>query len=439
MRTSRKLKTRKARHRVIGTASCIGVLLFGSGLFPGGLAVLSLEQAVSEALAENPGLAALKARAEALAQVAPQQQTLPDPHLRLRLANLPTDTFSLSQEPMTQAQLSLSQTLPYPGKLELRERVAAFDGEAGMEQFQEGRVVLIRDVKTVWWNLFYLDRALEINDRNQDLLRQFLKIAESKYEVGSGLQQDVLLAQLELSKLVDARIVLVNARHNEQARLNALLNRNAEELVALPSSVASGERHPALQEALVAKALAERPLLRSRRRRLGAAELRVSLARKDYRPDFTIGGGYGYRDGVNQEGSDRADFVSLVVGINLPYFTRKRQDAALAQRLQEKLQHERTLADEQRRVEAAVSNALADYRRAEEQVRLFDSGILPQARQTVNSMLAGYQVNKVDFLNLVSAETSLYNYEALYWMAVSRVNQALARLVAAVGTENIDE
>jgi outer membrane protein TolC len=165
----------------------------------------------------------------------------------------------------------------------------------------------------------------------------------------------------------------------------------------------------------------------------------VALAEKAYYPDFMVGANYGYRDGENANGSSRADFVSLAVSINLPIFTTKKQDGALSQRRNEKTQQEFVIKNSVRQVEAAIARALADYKRFGEEVDLYEKGIIPQARQTVQSMQSGYQVNKVDFLNLLRSQSSLYNYETKYWQALSGAKQALARLAAAVGEENIYE
>jgi len=97
------------------------------------------------------------------------------------------------------------------------------------------------------------------------------------------------------------------------------------------------------------------------------------------------------------------------------------------------------LQDQRQLVASQVFQAITDYGRAVERTQLFQTEIIPQARQTVDAMLAGYQVGKVDFLNLVRSQTTLYNYETQYWKALSMANQALARLTAAVGEENIYE
>ncbi len=212
------------------------LLLLGAMLPAAGQAQapLSLKQAVAEALAANPSLAAIEARAEALAQIPDQAEALPDPVLSVNIANLPLDSLSFTQEGMTQLQLGITQALPYPGKLALRAQAASQQARAAEFDLGERRLQLVRDVKSIWWNIFYLDRALAVVARNQVLLAQFVNVAETRYTVGRGLQQDILLAQLELAKLGDSKIRLQNLRDNQVARLNTLLDRPSGTAIALP-------------------------------------------------------------------------------------------------------------------------------------------------------------------------------------------------------------
>ncbi len=401
--------------------------------------VLSIAAAVAEVVLANPGLAAINARAEALAALPDQLGTLPDPQLSFKLLNLPVDGFSFSQEGMTQTQVGLNQMLPFPGKLGLRQEAAAAMAHAAGFGVDELRLNLVRDVKMVWWNLFFLDRALEVVKNNLTLMRQFIEVAESKYRVGKGLQQDVLLAQLELSKLFDHQVDLEGKRRNESIRLNTLLDRPATTRLILPNDVA--EDFPVLHDEvqLVAQAVEARPLLAAGESRLTAARLRVELAEKNYYPDFSLGIAYGLRQGDNPNGSARDDLTSLMLGMTLPIYTGTRQDRAVDQRNAERMGQRYALADDRNRVEAAISSALSDYRRDREKSELFKTGIIPQAKQTVASMLAGYQVNKVDFLNVMRAQITLYNYETQYWNAFSKARQAVSRLVAAVGEETVYE
>lgn len=395
---------------------------------------LLLEDAVALAVAGNPGLAKINARARALAEVPSQVGTLPDPTLSLNALNLPTDTFSRSQEAMTQMQIGIAQALPFPGKLGLREEAAQFEAVAAEWDTRETRLVVIRNVHLTWWNLFYLDRAIFIVKQNQVLLRQFVKIAEIKYKTGQGLQSDVLLAQVELSKLLDVEISLKASRRDQAAQINALLNRPAIMQVKLPQK--ANELLPDYPDMAPLRKLAldTRPVLSAQRSQLDAAHTRVNLAEKDYYPDFKLGAAYGVRNGNNLNGSARADFSSIMFSMSLPIYTGTKQDRALAQRKAEVVKEKFSLEDRVVQVDVEIEQALADYRAGHDQASLFKTGIIPQASMTVSSMLAAYKVNKVDFLNLVRSQITLYNYETQYWKALSSGWQAWARLEAAVGT-----
>ena len=395
--------------------------------------ILDLGQAVAIALKGNPGLSEIRERANALAQVPDQVGALPDPTLSLGALSLPTDTFSQTQEAMTQMQVGLGLTLPFPGKLRLRKEAADFEARSASYDVREARLTLVRNVRSAWWNLFFLDRAIGIVKRNQDLFRGLVRVAQSKYETGQGLQSDVLLAQVELSKLLDAGLNLDESRRVQRARLNALLGRVASLPIELPDH--AEESLPAMpgEAALDEEALQASPALESLRSSIKAAGSRVALAEKDYYPDFKIGAAYGSRRGFNANGSPRADLASFTVSMNLPIFTDAKQGRELDQRKMEALKKEYALQDGIVQMNERISEALAALKSSRQRVSLFKSGIIPQASQTVASMLSSYQVDKADFLNLVRSEVTLYNYETEYWKALSAGWQAWAKLQSEIG------
>jgi len=339
---------------------------------------------------------------------------------------------------MTQLQGGISQAIPFPGKLALREQTATYQAEAAVYDVTEARCRLLRDVKQRWWAIFYLDRALEIISTNQQLLRQFVQIAQTKYVVGQGLQQDVLLAQLELSKLLDNEIKLTGARNKTRAQLNTLLDRSADQTALIPKEIST--HLPALltESDLFQQAENTRALLASSRETINAAQSRLDLAKKDIYPDFNVGAYYGGRSDT-LSGQERADFLSLKLSMTVPLFAASKQHKAVDQRSSELMQQRYALQDQWNQVRTEISMAYSDFQQTKNQVILYNSGIIPQARQTVASMLAGYQVNKVDFLNLVRSQITLYNYETQYWKAFTQANQALAQLTSVVGKEDIYE
>ena len=400
--------------------------------------ILSLDAARALALANNPGLAEMRARYEALAEVVPQQGALPDPVVSVAAANFPWDDFDRNQEPMTQLQLGVSQTFPFPGKLDLARAAADFEAEAALYSVEEMQLGLARNVALTWWQLYYLDRSLETVERNQALLRQFVEVARTKYEVGNGLQQDVLLAQLELSRLLDQAIEVRAMREARAIHLNLLLGAPSESPVQLPRGRPSELEPLAPTTTLYQRATATRPELARQRAEIRASQSRLELARKEYYPDFNVGVRYGHRD-EDDLGQSRQDFLSVMLSVQVPLYSGSKQDRQVSQRQRELARTQYALQDERNQVLAAIATAASDYRRSVEKLELFDKGIIPQARQTVESMLAGYQVDEVDFLNLVRAQVTLLNYELQYWQSFTEANQSVARLIAAVGEENIHE
>lgn len=401
-------------------------------------APLTLNKAEQLALAGNSALHAADQQAVAMAAIPPQAGSLPDPTISLNAMNLPVDSFSTTQENMTQIQLGISQALPFPGKLALKEEAAERLAEAAASNRDEFRLLLLRNVRIHWWNLAYLDKALMLVQSNQALLRNLVRVSEVKYKIGKGLQQDVLLAQLELSHLLEKELALKSEREVQAAALNALLGRDSATAVILPSELpAIMDGEPEI-EVLKDYARVNRPLLAGLKHRMGAADSMVALAEKDYYPDFRIGAAYGFRQGVNPASrQSRSDLASIMLSMNLPLYTGSKQDRAVDQRKAEKAKAQYEWLDALYQVHAEIDAAASDLRLTREQLSLFKQGIIPQARQTTASMLAGYQVNKVDFLNLVRAQLVEFNNDIQYWQLYARAGQAEARLTAAAGHENI--
>ena len=236
------------------------------------------------------------------------------------------DRFS----PMTQMQFSLSQTFPFPGKRGLKREASERDALAAGKQVLDKRLQIAAAVRAAWWQLAYLDHAIEIVQQNQGLMRDFIEIAQTKYKVGKGLQQDVLLAQLELSRLLNRLIPLKGMRSASQADLNTLMNRPANQPVRLPGT-APNINLPELpsETELMNLALGVRPILDVERERVEAARLRMDVAKKDSYPDFKLGAAYGFRDATDATGRDLPDLALRTVARREPQWQHRSGDRRL--------------------------------------------------------------------------------------------------------------
>jgi len=402
--------------------------------------VLLLPAAIEAALSNNPGLKEIGQRAEAAAAVPSQVGSLPDPVLKFLAANLPADNFDRKQENMSQMGIGISQAFPFPGKLRLKKEAAQFIATATVHDHSQARLNLVRDIKIEWWRLFYLDQALEVVSRNLDLMRGFVEIAGKKYEVGSGLQSDIILAQLELSKLLEFEIRVKNARHASEARLVALIALPIDHVIRLPKTTSESLGDIPGEQKLLFLAENNSPLLSAQERRVDAAGKRKDLAKRDFYPDFVLSANYGARSGTNPVSDlEREDVVTFWLDVKIPLYAGTKQSKALEQRRAQENEEEFGLAQTRLMIQKEISTRFAFYQQNREQVSLFSSGIIPQAQQTVDAMRAGYLVDEVDFLNLVSAQITLYNYETRYWQVFAEAEQALAAIEATVGEEISNE
>jgi len=395
--------------------------------------ILTLNQAIELAITGNPGLAEIRARAEAMAAVPSQEGTLPDPALKFGALYLPTNSFNPHQDDFTMMEVGISQEIPFPGKLALREKIAEQEALAAADSVDEARLRLVREVKQSWWRLFYYDRALNLLDEAGHFFQQLIDIAQAKYKVGKGSQQDVLLAQLELSKLKDEKLNLVIMRHSQNARINALLDRAAETSVQIPAE-AEFKLPVIVESALQDKALHIRPLFAQHRKMLDAGLAKVDLAQKGFYPDFTVGAYYDARQNT-PSGQSRSDFASVQLSINVPIYANRKQAKAVDQRQSELLQEQYALHDDHRKIQAEIAAKAVEYQQTKEKLLLLEHEIIPQAQQAVNSLLAGYQVSQTDFTDLLRTQLSFFQYQTQYWQALTNTQQILAELSAEVGEE----
>ncbi len=394
---------------------------------------LRLEPLLQEARQSNPDVQSLEQAWEAARARIPQAGALPDPTISFNLLNVPIKTLDFDQEAMTGKQVMFMQMFPFPGKLGLKTRISEQDAAVAQAQYQEGLNQVLTRVKELYYQIFFVDKALETVGKTLDVLKEFIGIAETKYRVGSGLQQDVLRAQVEHSRLLDKQLQLVQRRLSLVAQMNALLNRPAESPLGKPRTP-DFRPFPFSADTLKAMAEQSRPLLFAWRARAEKTRHMVHLARKEYLPDFRVGVGYTQRDRL-RNGGIGADFITALVTVDVPlYWWRKQKKQVQEVRYREKQIAQKYL-DVRNQVLAGIESVYNDLVKSAERVTLFEQGILSQANQSLESAIAGYQTDKVDFITLLNNEINLFNFELDYYRAISDYHIDIARLELLTGRD----
>jgi outer membrane protein, heavy metal efflux system len=394
--------------------------------------VEDLSRLVAVALAQNPELKGSEARWQVFSNKIAQASSFEDPMLMLKIQNgIFTDPLNFHKDPMTQKVIGISQQLPFWGKRDLKGEVAAKEAESYKWQVEERRLELRRMVAETYYQIYFIDKSMAIVDKNLKILDDFVTLAETKYSVGQGAQQDLFKAQVEHSKLLDMRITLEQQRKSLQASLNALLYRPAETPVGvIPDFDIKPLSHS--PEELRSIANENRPMLKSLNALIEKGKAGHKLAEKEFYPDFNVAFEYMQRDRF--EGSSGDDMYSLGVTFNLPV-QRERRRAMVAES-----SSEITMATEESNVlrnsiNSGISDLLAQMERRRKLAELYRTGIIPQSEQSLESATIGYRVNKVDFLNLLDSRMTLFNYERELYDSLADYQVKRAQLEALVGKE----
>jgi outer membrane protein TolC len=392
---------------------------------------LSVDQLVEEALQNNPEISAAKIKWEVSKEKIPQAYALEDPMFGFGIVNLPTN-FSFKDEDMTMKEFSISQRFPFPGKRPLMKEMASKEAEAVSTEIQGKIHQIIRDVKTAYYDLSHNYRTTEVTQRNKRILEDFAKIAETRYAVGEGIQQDVFKAHVEVSKMVDDLIMLGQRKKALEAKLNALLSRPPETPVGEPEEVVF-IKFPFTVEELQKMALEMNPALKGMKKMIEAKEKAYALAKRDYYPDFNLKFAYGQRD--NGPEMRRKDMLTGMMEMNIPIFYKSKQDRKVAETKAEILAAEAQYRAMKNEVLFMITDMASMIQRGERQIELYKTGILPQTSLQINSAMSSYRVNKADFMTLLDSQMTLYKYELEYHQALTEYEKNVASLGAAIGKQ----
>ncbi len=397
-----------------------------------GAASPDLEVLIDSALAKNLGLKVLAHQLAAFEARVPQAGALEDPMLGLDLRNVPTSSLDFDSTPMSGKQLMVSQRIPLPGVLRARERAAESAAGAASEVLADRTGTIVNLVKQGYFALAFLDRAIKVTEKNRTLLQDMVRIAQKKYAVGRGLQQDVLKAQVSLSALQNRLIRLNTERLLAEARLNRVLNRPMDTSVNAPDEVIPTPFGMSVEDAQ-RLALAHRPLLKEIEQTISMWAATEQVAQRAGWPNLTFRLGYLQRALAGSDPVNGSDFLSFGVSMNLPVFNGRKRDNQVAE-AQANIRTVRARKEDiSRKIQFRVQEICLEVDRHWKEAELFRTAILPQAQQSLESAMAGYQVDKVDFMALLDNQVSLFQFEIETYHHVIQREKKLAELEAVVG------
>ena len=386
-----------------------------------------LEELVKEALQENRDIRAAQKRYEASRQRPSIASSLPDPMLSFLSNNIgnPIPLTTVGEQDMSMAGFELMQELPFPGKLQLQGKMAQKEADAEWLRLRGVQLEVVSQLKQAFYRLRFVYEATEVVLKNRDLLDKFARIAEARYAVGKAIQQDVLRAQLELIALERRLIELDQQKGSLVAEINSLLNRPPDSPLGRPNDYSKVSLTLSLDE-LYRAAEVNSPLLGQDQARVEKSSYAVELARKEYYPDFAVGGGWASRGGLPNMWMARFD-------VKIPLYFWRKQRSAVTESANSLEESRRMYEATEQKLSARVKDDYLMAKAGEQLLALYSQAIIPQASLALESAMSSYQVGTLDFLSLLSNFLSVLDYELEYYKEYTNFHEALARLEATTG------
>jgi cobalt-zinc-cadmium efflux system outer membrane protein len=422
---------------VVGAAAIAGApharaqdLLPAASASPDFGSALERDELVATALARNPTIPAAEAAVRAARERARQAGALDDPMGAAMVAPL---SLGGGDAPLGY-EVRASQSLPYPGKRELRRTVAEREADAAEQRLEQARLDLVAMASTLFADYHLVAQHQEVIAEHVALLQAFQRVATARYAAGLLSQQAPLQAELELAQMLQEQAKLRAQDRVLTAQLNALLHRAADAPLPPPAAASLPPSRRVAEEALDA-ALSGRPEALAQRAEVDARGAAVELARRGRYPDFEVMAAYSSMWDMPEHR------LMLGVGVNLPLFRRRiRAEVAEAEAMLAAAEAERERIDDAFR--ARLAEAVAGVEEALEQVALYEDRVLPAARDQVKAARAAFESGAEPMLSLIEAERGLRSAElgyhevvAAYFRHAAEAERQLGRLPASSPAE----
>ena len=395
------------------------MLLGLASLAAGPVAALPLPQAVALAQEQDPWIQGSHHREQGLTSQQVAAGTLPDPQVNAGFANLPTDTFDFDQEAMTQFKVGITQAIPRGDSRRLRQQQLGSLAAQHPLQRADRRAQVAEHVSVTWLEAWRAQETIRLIEQDRDLFEQLVDVAQSNYAsaLGQTRQQDLIRAQLELTRLDDRLVQLNTTLDMSLSQLSQWLQASPGQaspgntIVSgpLPTLVPLEDRWlSSLPQQDIARRLSQHPAILAVDRELDAKSTGVSLAEQQYKPEWRLNASYGYRDD-DPMGPERADFFSVGVSFDLPIFTGKRQDQQLqsATAATEAARTRRTLM--LRKMVADFQSQRTRLMRLEQRASLYDDRLLREMQDQAEASLTAYTNDDGDFAEVVRAKIAELN------------------------------
>ena len=387
---------------------------------------LSLGEIERAAQTGNPEIAVAARRLAAIEAHLPQAGALDDPALMYRGWQVPL------RQPWNynagQNMFMLSQTFPGFGKRSLRTSVAESGVAEAKAALEAVRLDIRIRVRKAFYDLLRAEDGLRIHDEHVDIARQAVEAARIKYAVGKVPQQDILKAQISVTRLAEHLIHFEQDIELAQARLDTLLGRDPHEPINVRGEYETALGLPSL-EALEKAALQSRPDLIQAQAAAEKSRQEQALAREAYNPDLTVTAGYM----LMPRGSEFRNNYMVEGSINLPWLNRRKHESEISEATAIVNEQDAEIAAMRNAAFGQIQEVLVQAKAAQKLASIYQNSLRPQAEATLQSTVIAYENDRTEFLDLLDSQMTVIDLDLAYFQALADFEARLADLELAVG------
>jgi cobalt-zinc-cadmium efflux system outer membrane protein len=410
---------------LLGLLIAVGFLLPAPARADDG--VVTLKYLEQEALQNNPEIRMAGMKAESADEKKSLAAAMPDPRIGYMVQNVgaPGD-WSVGEYDMSMQGIVFSQDVPFPGKLSTMGDAAGKKAEREHENVREIQLRVLKELRNAYYEYYLAFRSTEIITRTKDLMKDVQRIADTRYATGLGTQQDVLRAQLEVMTLLDRLAEEERKTETQTAMINRLIGRDPLAPLGRPAELPGISLEKSVEE-LAAMAQAHSPLLLGKQLVVEQNEFEVSSQKKEFLPDIVLSGGWFTR-------GNKADVWQAGVMLKIPlYFWNKSTGVRAANADLSSARYDYTAA--QLSVLARIRDLYAAAKTSEHHLQMYETGIIPQAVQALQSTTSNYRVGKTDFLTLLDNEGLLLKYQLVEQEELVNLHKTLSLIDELTGED----
>lgn len=384
-----------------------------------------LPQLIAQAKQDNPQIKSAHDRWLAMKSVAPQVRSLPDPKLiysDMKMSGNP----EMNQNPLHEKMLGLDQEVPFPGKLIEKGKIATIEAKRAQAEYLVTKLTIIAQLKRIFYEYYFVNKSIQIYQKNQLLLEKIEKSVRTNYSVGKIPQQDIFRAQTEISRLQMRLVMLKQERASLQADMNRLLNRSLSTSISTPShlSITPLQFDLPYFNNLIEK---QSPQLKSQWKNVEKSEQAITLSKMDYVPDIDISYGDVHDTEMHTNG------YQVMASASIPLYFFSKQNNAVRESEKNYNADLENLYAMHRDLLFQVKNAFLEVKRSRALIQLIKHSIIPQATLTFSSGQASYGVGKVDFLTLLNSLLMLQENEIELQNEIIQHEKAITEIEEVTG------